>query len=345
MSKVAHNITLLIDSRDFGGIETHVAHLAKGLFQQGHKVEIILMKDYGLHPVFEEDGFLRSILVKLNGSLFNLYQTLKYSKSDIIHTHGYKAGIIGRSLCKVLSKTVVSTFHSGEKGNFKVQFYCWLDRFTAKRVPCISVSKEISKTLNASSEIIQNFVDIPSQPYSLSDGNEVAFVGRFSHEKGPDNFIELAKALPEYNFSMYGSGPLFDEINSARPDNVKLVGQVKSMVPYWHRIKFLCITSREEGLPLVALEAMARGIPVVTFDVGGLSTVVQNRVNGWLVPPQRLDFFIKIIKCAHRLTLHEHRKYSLNSTTLVISNFSTNVVIPRIFNFYSRAILGSPDAE
>ena len=144
MSKVAHNITLLIDSSNFGGIETHVANLAKGLYQQGHNVEIILMKSYGFHPVFEENEFLRSILVKLNGSLFNLYYALKHSKSDVIHTHGYKAGIIGRSLAKLLSKTVVSTFHSGEKGNFKVQFYCWLDRFTAIRTPCISVSKEIS---------------------------------------------------------------------------------------------------------------------------------------------------------------------------------------------------------
>ncbi len=345
MSKVAHNITLLIDSSNFGGIETHVGHLAKGLYQQGHKVEIILMKSFGIHPVFEEDEFLRSILVKLDGSLFTLYQTLKYSKSDIIHTHGYKAGIIGRILCKLLSKTVVSTFHSGEKGNLNLQFYCWLDRLTAKRFPCISVSKEISDTLNTPSEIIQNFVDIPNQPYELSGGNEVAFVGRFSHEKGPDNFIELANALPEYSFSMYGSGPLFDEIKSSKPDNVTLLGQVKSMEPYWHKIKFLCITSREEGLPLVALEAMVRGIPVIAYDVGGLSTVVRNKVNGWLVPPHHQDLFNNVVKCAQQLTLHEHQKYSHNSSTLVTNIFSTKAVIPRIFNFYSRAIIGNPHAE
>jgi len=289
MSKVAHNITLLIDSSNFGGIETHVAHLAKGLYQQGHNVEIILMKNYGFHPVFEEDEFLRSILVKLNGSLFNLYHALKHSKSDVIHTHGYKAGIIGRSLGKLLS-------------------------------------------------------DIPSQPCSFSGGNEVAFVGRFSHEKGPDNFIELAKALPEYNFSMYGSGPLFDEIKSTRPDNVILVGQVKSMDLYWQRIKFLCITSREEGLPLVVLEAMVRGIPVIAYDVGGISTVVMNNINGWLVPPHCQEFFISIVKYALRLPLHEHRKYSYNSSSLIINNFSTNVVTPRIFDFYSMAIVENSHA-
>jgi len=345
MSKVARNITLLIDSSNFGGIETHVAYLAKGLHQQGHKVEIIQMKSYGFHPVFEEDEFLRSILVKLNGSIFSLYKALKYSKSDVIHTHGYKAGIIGRILCKLLSKTVVSTFHSGEKGNLNLQFYSWLDRATVCRVPCISVSKDISKTLNSASEIIQNFVEIPRQPYIFSSGKEIAFVGRFSHEKGPDNFIELARALPESQFSMYGSGPLFDEIKSETPENVKLLGQVKSMEPYWHRIKFLCITSREEGLPLVALEAMSRGIPVITYDVGGLSTVVMNSVNGWLIPPRCQEHFIRTVKYAMRLSLEEHRKYSYNSSSLTIKNFSTKAVIPQIFEFYSKAIIGNSHAN
>ena len=233
------NIALLLDSKDYGGIETHVANLAKGLHSSGHTVQIILLNNYGEHPVFESDKFLSSMLLKLDGNLAALYNVLKKSTIDLVHTHGYKAGIIGRISCKLTKTAVVSTFHSGEKGNIKMQLYGWIDRMTASSSPCICVSEQIKKSANLTAEVIQNFVELPSNSpreaatklftksvKTNTAPSQVAFVGRLSYEKGPDVFIRLAEQLPEYDFSIYGSGPMLEEISTSATSNVTLEGQV-----------------------------------------------------------------------------------------------------------------------
>jgi len=339
-------IALLLDSRDYGGIETHVANLAKGLSKSGHSVQIILLNDYGEHPVFESEQFLRSILVKLDGKFSSFYKFIKNSNISLVHTHGYKAGIIGRISCKLNSTAVVSTFHAGEKGNIKMRLYCWLDRLTARSSPCICVSKQIKQSANLSGEVIENFVELPGKSFTTtSPSTQIAFVGRLSFEKGPDVFTRLAKKLPQYSFSIYGDGPMLDEINTATTDNLTMMGHVTSMNPHWSKISLLCITSREEGLPLVAIEALVRGIPVISFDIGGISSVVINNHSGWLIAPFNEEAFIDSIKQAKTLTIEQRSKMSLFSYLHIRNNFSCNAIIPKIFDVYQKALIGAPHAK
>jgi glycosyltransferase involved in cell wall biosynthesis len=343
------NIALLLDSKDYGGIETHVANLAKGLHSSGHMVQIILLNNYGEHPVFESDEFLRSILLKLNGSLTALFTLLKASNINLVHTHGYKAGIIGRISCKLANTAVVSTFHSGEKGNIKMQLYAWIDRITAHYSPCICVSEQIKQSAHLTAEVIENFVELPCHLPNKSPSKsvkttlpatQVAFVGRLSYEKGPDVFIRLAKKLPEYDFSIYGSGPMLEEITIAATRNVTLEGHVKSMNLHWSKISLLCITSREEGLPLVAIEALVRGIPVVSFDIGGIASVVIDKLNGWLIAPYNEAAFIESIKQGQMLTSEQRKKMSCFAYAHIKNNFSSDAIVPQIFTVYCKALIG-----
>ncbi len=339
-------IALLLDSRDYGGIETHVANLAKGLYKSGHCVQIILLNNYGEHPVFESDQLLQSILVKLDGKFSSFYNLIKQSNIDLVHTHGYKAGVIGRTCCKLNSTAVVSTFHAGEKGNLKMRFYSWLDRITARFSPCICVSKQIKQSANIPAEVIENFVELPTKVFQTTHpASQVAFVGRLSFEKGPDVFVRLAKQLPQCNFSIYGDGPMSDEIETTITDNVTMMGQVTSMTPHWPKISTLCITSREEGLPLVAIEALVRGIPVISFDIGGLSSVVINNHSGWLISPFNEMAFIESIKHAQTLTTQQRSKMSLFSYLHIRDNFSCKAIIPKIFNVYQKAMVGGTHAK
>lgn len=334
-------IALLLDSKDYGGIETHVANLAKGLHKSGHSVQIILLNNYGEHPVFESEEILRSLLLKLDGGVTSLYKLLKKSDISLVHTHGYKAGIIGRLTCKLAHKTVVSTFHSGEKGNLKMRLYRWIDNITSHFSPCICVSEQIKKSANLSAEVIENFVEIPAKTLKTNQSTtQIAFVGRLSFEKGPDVFLRLAKRLPQYTFSIYGDGPMLDEISTTVTNNVELAGHVTSMNPHWPKINLLCITSREEGLPLVAIEALVRGIPVISFDIGGISSVVINDHSGWLIAPFNEDAFIESIKKSQQLSKQQRSKMSLFSYLHIRNNFSCNAVIPQIFNVYQKALLG-----
>ncbi|WP_019026219.1 glycosyltransferase family 4 protein [Colwellia piezophila] len=339
-------IALLLDSKNYGGIETHVANLAKGLHKSGHSVQIILLNDYGEHPVFESEEFLRSMLLKLDGGISSLFKFLKTSDTTLVHTHGYKAGIIGRITCKLSKIAVVSTFHSGEKGNLKMRLYRWLDSITACLSPCICVSEQIRKSANLTAEVIQNFVELPAQSFKKTmPATQVAFVGRLSFEKGPDIFLRLAKKLPQYTFSIYGDGPMLDEICATASDNVDLAGQVTSMNPHWPKISLLCITSREEGLPLVAIEALVRGIPVISFDIGGISSVVINDLSGWLIAPFNEKSFIESIKQGQTLSQTQRSKMSLFGYLHIRNNFSCNAIIPQIFNVYRKALIGGSHAQ
>jgi glycosyltransferase involved in cell wall biosynthesis len=339
------NIALLLDSKSFGGIETHVANLAKGLHSSGHGVKIILLNNYGKHPVFENDNFLSSILVKLDGNLTALFTYLKTSPINVVHTHGYKAGIIGRITCKLTNNAVVSTFHSGEKGNVKMRLYRWVDRMTAYSFPCICVSEQIKQSANINAEVIENFVELPDKRFKAAPHpKQVAFVGRLSYEKGPDVFIRLAKQLPEFDFSIYGSGPMLEEISCNVTDNVTLEGHVTSMDPHWSKISLLCITSREEGLPLVAIEALVRGIPVISFDIGGIASVVISSVNGWLIAPYDETAFLASIKRGQMLTSEQRTEMSTFAYAHIRNHFSSEAVVPQIFNVYRKAIIGGSHA-
>lgn len=334
-------IALLLDSKDFGGIETHVANLAKGLHSSGHSVQIILLNNYGLHPVFESDEFIRSILLKLDGGLSSFFTFLKNSNIHLVHTHGYKAGIIGRITCKLAKRSVVSTFHSGEKGNIKMRLYRWIDQMTAHSFPCICVSEQIKQSANLTAEVIENFVELPAKLLKINaPATQIAFVGRLSYEKGPDVFIRLAKKLPQYTFALYGNGPMLEEINAAATDNVTLAGHVRSMNSHWSKISLLCITSREEGLPLVAIEALVRGIPVISYDIGGISSVVINNLNGWLIPPFNETAFIDSIKKGQLLSSEQRSEMALFGYSHIENNFSSTAVIPKIFNVYQKALTG-----
>ena len=338
MSKHQLHIMLLLDSRNFGGIETHVANLANGLAADGHGVTVVLMNNYGKHPVFESGAIPNVNLCKLNGRVLSFYQLLKHIPCDLVHTHGYKAGILGRIVCRLMRKPVVSTFHAGEKGSLKMQCYRWLDICSAGLGKSISVSQEIANALSGKSSLIQNFVEPVAQEYNHQRQHQIAFVGRLSIEKGPDIFSNVAKQIPDGLFTMYGDGPMYDELLSEKPENITMMGQVASMSDYWTDIKLLCITSRAEGLPLVALEAMSRGIPVVSFEIGGLPSLIKHNTNGWVVQEHSAIAFASQLKQVLCLKPGHLNLLSNNAKQVIRDKFSTSAVLPQIYRVYQHAI-------
>jgi len=338
MENERHTICLLLDSRTYGGIETHICHLANGLVTAGHRVNIVLITDHGFHPVFEGNEFTRIITYKSGKSVFSLLNLLKQLNVDIIHTHGYKAGVLARLLRIFHKKTLVSTFHAGEKGNLKIRFYSLLDRVTSFSTFRICVSAKIAKSIGKDVKVIENFIEIPKE-HSLSTNQklQIAYVGRFSVEKGPDIFCKIAKKLPKLSFTMYGNGPMYSQIKQSKTKNVELIGQVDSMDNHWQNIKLLCITSREEGLPLAAIEALARGIPIVSFDVGGLANVVHNNKTGWLVPPLDEEKFVNCIEFSCQLSQERIEDIGLFSKEFVSKKYSSSAIIPMITQCYRAA--------
>jgi glycosyltransferase involved in cell wall biosynthesis len=121
----------------------------------------------------------------------------------------------------------------------------------------------------------------------------ISFIGRFSEEKNPFLFVDIAKNIVarsprEFKFVMAGDGPEFDNVkvmieNYGLEGHFVLTGTIDNVAELLNDTYILLIVSRIEGVPLVVLEAMNMGVPVISTDVGAVSEVVKNNINGYLI--------------------------------------------------------------
>ena len=118
------------------------------------------------------------------------------------------------------------------------------------------------------------------------------FVGRLAAVKGPDlalrAFTKAAKEIPGIELLVIGDGPMRKELEDycrKQEAKVKFCGQIpySDMPHYYRQANCLIISSRFEGLPNSLLEAMASGLAIVSFDVGGVAEVLSPE-RGVLVP-------------------------------------------------------------
>ncbi len=337
-------IWLFLDSSSVGGIETHVMQLASGLSGAGIPTTILLFNAYPDSPVpdllqslisQDTSGHLNTLT--LSGRLTGLWQTLKpLALSDrpaLIHTHGYKAGLVGRITARLLGIPVASTWHAGEIPDGIVRLYDLLDRYTAPLAQLrFAVSPQIQARLPTTSRVMDNFVD--ADRIAPSQGTQIAFVGRLSQEKGPDVFVELARRFPDQVFDCYGGGPMQDELTRTAPDNLNLHGMQTDMPSVWSRIGLLVMPSHFEGLPMATLEAMARGIPVLASRVGALPQVIDHNKNGWLATPADPDSFESLL---HHWLDHPPEQRSIirqSARRTIMQRYSSTAVVPEFIKAY-----------
>ena len=332
-----HQIALFLDSSQLGGIETHVIHLARGLARSGYRATVLFLKRYHQqHPLEELLHKYDIAFDYLDGKPTSIYEWLKQHKPLLLHTHGYKAGILGRTSAWINKTPVISTFHNGDQGTGLVRAYTWLDQQNSRLSSNIAVSPDILERLPEPATLMNNFIDVPK--WQVEPGNSVAFVGRLSHEKGPDLFMQLAKHQPDVCFNVYGSGPMLPSLEGMHSKNVTLHGQVSSMDPFWGDIGLLCITSRQEGLPLVALEAMAHGIPVLTFDLGALPALIQPEINGWIIPQGNLKEMSLTLTVWQNLSASDKSKMAKACVQTIRDNYSYEAVMPEVLALYKKAV-------
>ena len=329
-------IWLLIDSKEFGGIESHVLHLAQALQADQHPVQVIFLKKYTIkHPLATELSKAGIPYIKLQHTFSGLRNLIKYSPPALMHTHGYKAGIIGRIMGFLHSVPVVSSFHAGETKQGKLALYDLIDRYSSfLSKQRIAVSEPIARSVPYKTTVLNNFLS--NSNYSISLGQKVAFVGRLSYEKGADRILTLAKNMPQTHFDIYGDGPERQMLQHAATDNVTFHGQ-QDMSLQWQDIGVLLMPSRFEGLPMAAIEAMARGIPVISFNVGSLNKLISNENNGWLIPEQRVLLFQNaLLAYLHQLP-KQRELFQSSAQKTVRQGFSDKAILPQLLDLYRVA--------
>lgn len=335
-SNSSNSVWLVIDSLTFGGIETHVLELARGLKQFNTPLKVWFVRRYDspsqLAQKLEENQIDFGYLSDGDGSYFsNLLSYIKTHKPAVLHSHGYKASIVTK-LAKLLTGVrQVSTYHAGESPKGTVAIYDALDRYSSFiSNSSISVSDQIASKILTRSEVFNNFID--NQNTKLSCGKQIAFVGRLSEEKAPDRMLDLAQLNQALNFEIYGDGPMLSSLTSSAPSNVTFHGHQTDMPSVWSHIGLLVICSRYEGLPMTALEAMARGIPVLSLDVGNMSKLIEHGNNGYIAAS--MEELNQQLAEIVSLSSEQQSQLRERARTTINNHYSINAVIPDLLSLY-----------
>ena len=173
---------------------------------------------------------------------------------------------------------------------------------------------------------------MPLYETSVRSTFNVGFLGRFSPEKRPELFMEVAKAASEngdLKFIMAGEGPLLDKVlkGSDNLTNFDYLGVISNVPEFFSKIDCLIISSETEGISLSAMEALSHGIPVLSTDVGGMKELLVDENQGLIwsgKPKEAVSLLIQL----------KERKALGNSETTLPSKFwrknTAGVVVARL---------------
>ncbi|MGE4546117.1 MAG: glycosyltransferase [Pedobacter sp.] len=297
-----------------------------------------------------------------------IYKILKTGSFDIIHTHGYFADICGLPIARFLSIRSVSTCHGFISTDFKLRVYNYLDKLslkTCKNVIVVSDSlkEELIEAGIAFSAIktIPNAVVLPVLSKIQEDRRMIrsaldvpdhvtliGSVGRLSSEKGGRYLVEAFAKLVESGINarlvIVGDGPEKESITQliksvGIQEFVSCTGFVKDVQRWFPALDLFILPSLTEGTPIALLEAMAAIVPVVATSVGGVPKVIEDGLNGFLVPPgdsialyKKIQFLIMNPDIKNRIGLQGHET--------IRSEYTIEKWIQNIENCYKNELHG-----
>ncbi len=187
--------------------------------------------------------------------------------------------------------------------------------------------------------------DIPDR----TDSTDVIYVGQIIRSKGSDEFLEIAEdpEMKNTKFHLLGDGDLRDNLED-QVEEKGLSEQFKfyGKVPHKKVMKFLAAqeiavfafpTKRFEGLPMVLVEAMFAGLPIVAYDIGGVSDVVKDSETGFLVKAgDRNEFKASILRILSSQDLRV--QMSKNAREFSLKNLTVKSMVNRYEEVFMEAL-------
>ena len=293
----------------FRGAERQTLLLVKTLAEKGFKQKLILRKDSEL--VARSKSIVGIDVIEKNMFAFGAFS--EPSEKTLFHFHDsrsfpmfYLSGLL-RSMNYIYTRRV--------QRPPKVNFMSKKIYRDSRKIVCLSSS--IENTVKESFGKSIDSVIIPSASASFDHDPEksleirqeikqeflVGHIGALddSH-KGQLDIIKLArqaksKAL-DIGFVMVGSGrdELLLKKESKDLENVYFAGQVENIGDYLSAFDVFIFPSRHEGLGSTLIDAIDFGLPIIARNVGGISDIIDDGVNGYLVSEHNADFFTPLIE-------------------------------------------------
>ena len=284
--KIVH----LVLSNVYAGIEQHVNELVLNLEQES-KTDVIIICNKEIASKFDTNSIevINNFSRRSPIGLIKLLLKIHKIKPDIIHTHGSKTTSIINVIKKFLPIKHVATAH-GIKNKTSVY---------KKATKLITVSQMVKESIDASSVVINNWYPPIVQDKKSLNNDYVLAVGRLEKVKGFDLLIQSWINIKD-NLIIIGSGKEYDSlINLISQHNLDTKIQIidemsqEDLVDYYKNASMIVISSRSEGGPRVALEALYQEIPVISTNVGHMAEILPKEL---LAEPDNLESLKDLIE-------------------------------------------------
>ena len=318
--KIVH----LVLSNVYAGIEQHVNELVLNLEQES-KTDVIIICNKEIASRFDSNNIqvINNFSRRSPIGLIKLLLKIHKIKPDIIHTHGSKTTSIINVIKKFLPIKHVATAH-GIKNKTSVY---------KKATKLITVSQMVKESIDASSVVINNWYPPIVQDKKSLNNDYVLAVGRLEKVKGFDLLIQSWINIKD-NLIIIGSGKEYDSlINLISQHNLDTKIQIidemsqEDLVDYYKNASMIVISSRSEGGPRVALEALYQEIPVISTNVGHMAEILPKEL---LAEPDNLESLKDLIE-----TYVGNQNYSQDSIYEYIKQeFSGISQSKKILNIY-----------
>ncbi len=360
------NILFITNHLNVGGISSYLLTLGNGLKQKGHQV-YLASSGGELEGKFIQAGItLFKVPLKTKNEIspkifFSFWKLRKVSQEfniDLIHSHSRTTQVLGDLLGRSLAKPHIFTCHGFFKPKISRRIFgCWGQRV-------IAISQQVKEHLIFDFKLDENKIivvnngidtknfgdfsarDAMRKDLNIKDALLVGIIARLSDVKGHLYLIRamqrVVKVFPTAKLLIIGEGKMKNALIKETEvfgikDNVLFIPKASNTRDLLAAMDIFVMPSLQEGLGLALMEAMAQGIAVVGSAVGGIKTLIQDKVNGLLVTPAEVSALAQaIISLFNDLGLR--RSLGTQAREFIIINFSKEEMVDKTEIVYQQSL-------
>ncbi len=277
-----------------GGVEKYTKLLLQDLIDTGFEVALVVTESNPLDYIDDVEAFRDSGITTMHredffsDSIFLYGLSTLASKNCISINFGSPWAFLNiEAISNIFTFNVCNVFNKEISLERALAFEKYIDEFW---VAYEGIKQEFPPKIRE--KVVTIYTGIANRdkfqeikPDNTTAHFRVGWLGRLSVEKNPLRFLAVArKCLSDESiiFSVAGEGPLQTKVEREceRLKNVRFMGFFSDPNEYLKDIDCLFITSDIEGIPLVAMEALSLGIPVISTDVGGMKELIVDEIQG-----------------------------------------------------------------
>ena len=318
-------------------------------YTENHKLNADLINISSLHRSLNPFHDLKSFI--------KIRKMIKEVKPDLVNTHTSKAGVLGRLAAKSVNNKlpVVHTFHGhliyGYFARYKTIIFILVERFLVRFTnAAISITNETQNSLqrlkigkNLRWEVVHLGIPKEKNPVnSLNSGEKtkLLWVGRFTRIKDPSYAVEVINKLENfspghYELLMVGGGELLNEIKQeAMHLPITFTGWIEEPFKKIKCFDLLLLTSINEGMGMVILEAANLIRPTISRTVGGVKEFIADDKTGFLIDGGPEVMALKILQ----LSREDMFRVGLGARNLLEKDF-TNIKLAEKYNLIYQSLV------